>query len=65
MTRGVYVDRTRTRVVPEGSPEAAFRIHLDDARRLGIDVDEMPSDKQAKRPFDKMRRVRADKGSAT
>jgi hypothetical protein len=36
MTAGVWVTADQTRVVPEGSPEAAFRLHLRDAERLGL-----------------------------
>ncbi|HSW43164.1 MAG TPA: hypothetical protein VLM76_11705 [Patescibacteria group bacterium] len=61
MTAGVWVNRDRTRVVPEGSPEAAFRLHLRDAQRLGLLE---PEDrKMARRPADKMARRPADKGA--
>lgn len=36
MTASVYVNRGRTRVVPEGSPEAAFRVHVNDLARMGL-----------------------------
>jgi hypothetical protein len=36
MTDSVYVNSDRSKVVPEGSPEAAYRIHTKEAKRLGI-----------------------------
>ena len=61
MTAGVWVNRDRTRVVPEGSPEAAFRLHLRDAERLGLQLEE-PRPKARRRPADKAVRRQADKG---
>lgn len=68
MTKGVWINADRTRVVPEGSPEAAFRLHVADAEALGIEVkpkvepEAEPKPKQARRPADKMVRKPADKG---
>ncbi|MCA1788442.1 MAG: hypothetical protein LC667_00915 [Thioalkalivibrio sp.] len=36
MTESVYVNRDRSRVVGEGSPEAAWKIHAKEAKRLGL-----------------------------
>lgn len=36
MTAAVYLNREKTAIVPEGSPEAAFRVHVRDADRLGL-----------------------------
>lgn len=59
MSRGVYVTADRSRTVPEGSPEAAYRIHLEEARRLGLLEDDEP--KMRRHPPDKAVRRRADK----
>lgn len=34
MTESVYLNRDRTKIVPEGSPEAAWKVHAKDAKRL-------------------------------
>ena len=36
MTESVYVNRDRSKVVEEGSPDAAYRIHTKEAKRLGL-----------------------------
>ena len=36
MTESVYVNRDRSKIVEEGSPEAAYRLHAKDAKRLGL-----------------------------
>ena len=36
MTESVYVNSDRSKVVEEGSPEAAYRIHTKEAKRLGL-----------------------------
>ena len=36
MTESVFVNRDRSKVVEEGSPEAAHKIHLKEAKRLGL-----------------------------
>ena len=55
MTAGVYVNADRTKIVPEGSPEAAYWIHETVAARLGLLRKEMtkPADKAVKRPATK------------
>ena len=36
MTASVYLDKSKSRVVDEGSPEAAWKISVKDAQRLGL-----------------------------
>lgn len=36
MTEAVYVNADRSKVVDEDSPEAAYRIHTKEAKRLGL-----------------------------
>lgn len=61
MTAKVYVNRDRTMVVPEGSAEAAMQLHVREAQRLGLVVDE-DAKPQARRsgPEDKVRTIRSD-----
>lgn len=40
MTAKVYVNADRSAIVPEGSAEAAMQLHVRDAKRLGLVVDE-------------------------
>ena len=40
MTESVYVNADRTKVVSEGSADAAFRIHRKEAARLGLVKDD-------------------------
>lgn len=56
MTEGVYVNADRTRIVPEGSVEAAYRIHTSVARKLGLFDAPQPEAKEAPKPADKARR---------
>ena len=58
MTDSVYVNRDQTRVVPEGSPEAAYRIHRAEAERRGI---LSPEAKEKPKPADKAVRKPATK----
>lgn len=36
MTESLFIDKTKTRVVDEDSPEAAYRISVRDAQKLGL-----------------------------
>lgn len=36
MTDSVYVNADRTQVVDENDPKAAYKIHLKEAKRLGL-----------------------------
>lgn len=36
MTAKVFVNADRSKVVPEGSTEAAFSLHVKEARKLGL-----------------------------
>lgn len=57
MTASVYVNRDMSRVVPEGSPEAAFRIHRSEAERRGLLTEakerSKPADKAVRKPATK------------
>jgi hypothetical protein len=62
MTAGVYVNATRTRIVPEGSPEAAYRIHVTVAEKLGLlPRAGSPEAKEKPKPADKAVRKPATK----
>lgn len=58
MTAGVYVNADKTKIVPEGSVEAAYRIHVTVAEKLGLlrpEAKEVPkpADKAVRRPTTK------------
>ena len=36
MTESVYVNKDRSKVVDESSPEAAYKVHRKEAERLGL-----------------------------
>lgn len=59
----LYVDKTRTKVVPAGSPEAAFMMHEKDVRALGIKftkADSEPDDEKAQEPAANKARSRGE-----
>lgn len=60
MTAGVYVNATKDRIVPQGSPEAAFRIHVSVAEKLGL-LPEKAAIKELPKPADKAHKRPATK----
>lgn len=50
MTESVYVNSDRSKIVEEGSPDAAYRIHLKDAKRLGLVADRPKGTKIVEEP---------------
>jgi hypothetical protein len=49
MTESVYVNSDLSKIVPEGDPKAAYRIHLDEAKRRGL-LDETKANKIVESP---------------
>lgn len=51
MTESVYVNRDRSRIVPGGDPDAAWKIHRSEADKLGLLKEQpKPADKSRRKP---------------
>lgn len=51
MTESVYVNSDRSKVVEAGSPEAAYKVHVKEAKRLGL-IKEPPKGTKVVEPSD-------------